>query len=149
MYATIVFLHLCAVAGAFFASGVMLNAALRGADAGHVEKLMPLFTLVLLATGGWMTHARWTWSTPWVDTGIAGLLVMTIFGGAVLGSGKLAGRSLIAGQGLNVGLALGIMFLMITKPPLAGSIAAAVLGGAIGAAAFALLARPQAPSEVS
>lgn len=149
MYSLVLFLHLCALTAAFFAMGVMVSAAVRGADAHNTEKSMPIITIALLATGAYMTHERWTWTTPWIDVGIAGLLAITIFGGAVLGSGKLRGAQLLIGQGFNMGLALGVMFLMIAKPPLAGSIGALLAGGVAGAAGFSLIGRTRAPAESS
>lgn len=149
MYTSMLFLHLCALTGAFFAMGLMVSAAVRGGHAHHVEKFMPVATLVLLATGAYMTHERWTWTTPWIDTGVAGLLLIGIFGGAVLGSGKLRGTALLAGHGFNMGLAVGVMFLMIAKPTLAGSVAALLAGALAGAAGFALLARRRAMAESS
>lgn len=149
MYAFVLFLHLCALTGAFFAMGLMVSAAVRGQDAHNIEKLMPIVTVVLLATGAYMTHDRWTWTTPWIDAGIAGLLAITIFGGAVLGSGKLRGPQVLVGQGLNMGLVLGVMFLMIVKPGIAGSIGALVAGGLAGAAGFALAGRARAAAESS
>jgi hypothetical protein len=180
MYSLILFAHLVAVVTVFFVVGIMVAAVLRILNAGtphealtacrtiaKSEKSMPVVSVALFVTGGYMTHAGWTWTTPWIDAGIAGLIAMMLFGAIFLGSraSKLhamlleAAKSpnpvsrsymqeafaLICGNGLNVGLALGVMYLMVAKPSgVVGCIATLLIGAAIGFAAFALTQRSAA-----
>jgi len=179
VYEFVLFLHLVTLAAAFLAMGVMLNCVMRlraatdvssaratcAALAG-IEKVMPAATVLLLVTGGYLTHARWTWTTPWIDVAIAGLIAVTIFGGGVLGgrarslqraltearSGGvdaatarlLADPLFVVGNVANIGLVVAVMFVMVVKPALAGGIVALVVGAACGAFAGAAAIRPRA-----
>ncbi|HEX6964169.1 MAG TPA: DUF2269 family protein [Gemmatimonadaceae bacterium] len=106
--------------------------------AGSTAKAMPLVGLALLLTGGYMTQTRWSWNTPWIDVSITGLVLMMIIGGGVLGRrmralGPQLGRagdsamddalisavrdpSLWIIAQLPPLLAIGVMFVMTTKP---------------------------------
>jgi hypothetical protein len=179
MYNTVLFIHLLAVVGAFFGMGVMLNSlvqlrtansvgdALRCSSlAGAAAKFMPLATLVLLATGAYMTQTHWAWSIPWVYLSIAGLLIVTFVGAVVLGSreralhgaltsatgqgldenlaAQLRAPFLVIGSGLNAGLVCAVMFVMVNKPGVIWGIVSLVIGSAAGAGIFAIAARPRA-----
>jgi hypothetical protein len=174
MYEIVLFVHLLTIGAAFLAMGMMLFALLqlRGAQtvadalraalsAGSVEKIMPVATLLLFASGAYMTHDRWKWTTPWIDVSIAGLLIVTVIGAGALGSRQralhaaleaahgtainaaLAARIgdpfLLAASGCNIGLVAGVMYVMVTKPPLVAGIAALLMGAAIGAFALGRL----------
>lgn len=172
MYSLTLFAHLMAVVTVFFVVGLMVAAVVRIVNAAtphealracstiaKVEKSMPIVTAALLVTGGYMTHDRWTWTTPWIDVGIAGLIAMTLFGAAFLGSrtSKLrailqeaaqsgkplplgcmqAALTLLSGNGLNLGLAIGVMYLMVAKPSgVVACIATLVIGAAVGFTGF-------------
>jgi hypothetical protein len=103
MYNTVLYVHLLAVVGAFFAMGVMLNSIVQMRSAGSVKdalrssalagkaaRFMPLVTVLLLTTGAYMTQDRWAWTTPWVVLAIVGLVVTTFVGAGVLGSRERA-----------------------------------------------------------
>lgn len=176
MYSTALYVHLLAVAGAFFCMGMMLicmlqmRAAARVSDAlrlasvtANAAKMMPLATLLLLLTGGYMAQDRWSWSAAWVDLSVAGLLVVTFFGAIVLGSrerglhkaltaaqsenldgaleAQVRSPFLVSGSGLNAGLVCAVMYVMVTKPDWAGGIVALALGAIAGYAVSSLAAR--------
>jgi Predicted integral membrane protein (DUF2269) len=185
MYNTVLYVHFLAVVGAFLGMGVMLNSiiqlrsatvvneALRcSALAGKAARFMPVATLLLLATGAYMTQDRWSWSTPWVFLSVIGLLVTTFVGAGVLGSreralhvaleraagsgidanlaAQLRAPVLLTGSGFNAGLVCAVMFVMVGKPELLGGVSALVIGALAGASVFAIASRPRqktAPAE--
>ena len=120
--------------------------------------MFPAATLLLLASGLYMTAEAWTFETPWIAVSIAGLLIMPLLGGTVVSRQMAAiGRSAAdaetgavpsevkrliatpavwaAAFALN-GIALGILWVMAIKPGLTHSIVAvlglAILGAVIG-----------------
>jgi hypothetical protein len=141
-----------------------------GMVSGKVAKLFPVAILGLFGTGAYMTAETtfpWTWSTPWIEVGIAALVVLGIQGGGVAertakkleaalhanGPGPLGPecRRLALHPGFwvmelsNFGLVFGVVWNMTEKPGLSESIAAVVVGYAVGAALALLLSR--APQE--
>jgi len=106
--------------------------------AGRTAKAMPIIGLALLLTGAYMTESAWSWATPWIDVSIIGLIAMMAIGGGVLGRRMraLGPRLGQAGDGvmddaltaavrdpslwviaqLPPLLAIGVMFVMTTKP---------------------------------
>src|SRR5579875_4211076 len=178
MYELVLFLHLLTIAVAFFAMGSMLTSIFRlrgatsvaaarsaAATAAGIGKMMPILTVFMLATGGYLTQVRWTWTTPWIDLSIVGLLVVTAWGGGVMGARERAVHHalessrgsaldagaarlvvdpfLVIGNSADVGLVAGVMFVMVLKPSLAGGIAALVVATACGAIAGAAAVRPR------
>jgi hypothetical protein len=177
-YDLVLFLHLLSLflmAGGITVFGVCylrLRAA-RSLDAAvpwvrltdQAGLLFPVSILGLLATGAYLTTHAWTWSTPWIEVSIAGLILVALQGPLVggprtealkralndNGPGALAdpARRLTRDPALwivivgNPGIVLGIVWNMTVKPGTAGAIAAILIGYAIGAAAgLALSARP-------
>jgi hypothetical protein len=138
-----------------------------GIVSGKVARLFPVAILGLFGTGAYMTSNLWTWSTPWIDVAIAGLVVLGIAGGGIAehtakklqaammanGPGPIGAeaRRMTLHPGLwvvelsNLGLVLGIVWDMTEKPGWGGSIAAVLVGYAAGVA-LALLAS-RAPQE--
>jgi hypothetical protein len=141
-----------------------------GVVSGKVAKLFPVAILGLFGSGAYMTSETtfpWTWSTHWIQVGIAALVVLTVQGAGVAertakkleaalhanGPGSLGPecRRLTLHPGLwvmeftNFGLVFGVVWNMTQKPGLGGSIAAAVVGYAVGAALALFLSR--APQE--
>lgn len=138
-----------------------------GMLSGKVAKLFPVAILGLFGTGAYMTSDFWTWSTPWIDLGIAGLVVLTVQGGGIAehtakrlqaammanGPGPLGpeARRMTLHPGLwvvelsNLCLVFGVVWNMTEKPGWGGSIAAVVVAYAIGAGVGFLLRR--APQE--
>lgn len=119
-----------------------------------VARVFPVALLLLLATGAYMVHRLWTWDTGWVDAGLVGVVLLGLLGDRVEGvAGKrLAGR-LAADPArrlehepalvrdpvwwtaalANPALALGIVFVMVMKPSLAGGLATLAIAIAVGA----------------
>jgi hypothetical protein len=139
------------------------QAAPWGIMAGKVGKLFPVAILGLFGTGAYMTSDVWTWSTGWIEIGIAALVVLTVQGagiaertghklGAALranGPGPLGpeARRMALHPGLwvvefsNLGIVFGVVWNMTQKPGLGESIAAMVIGYVVGAALALLITR--------
>ena len=138
-----------------------------GIVSGKVAKLFPVAILGLFGTGAYMTSHFWTWSTPWIDVGIAALVLLGVQGGGIAehtakklqaammanGPGPLGpeARRMTLHPGLwvvelsNLCVVFGVVWNMTEKPGWGGSIAAIVVGYAVGAG-LALLFR-RAPQE--
>ena len=134
-----------------------------GMMAGKVGKLFPVAILGLFGTGAYMTSDVWTWSTGWIEVAIAALVVLFVQGagiaertghklGAALqanGPGPLGpeARRMALHPGLwvvefsNLGIVFGVVWNMTTKPGLGGSLAAVLVGYAVGAALALLITR--------
>lgn len=118
-------------------------------------KVFPLALLVLLGSGAYLVDRSWTWSSGWVVASLVGVGVLFAVGAGVVGGRSralrreladaaegavTAGLARIAREHVggvaswtNTGLALGIVFVMTTKPALAGSLAALVVAAGLGA----------------
>jgi hypothetical protein len=137
-----------------------------GMMAGKVGKYFPVAILGLFGTGAYMTSETtfpWTWSTRWIDVGIAVLVVLFAQGfgiaertGHKLGAAMQANgpgplgpecRRLALHPGLwvveftNIGLVLGVVWNMTQKPGLGESLASVLIGYAVGAALALLITR--------
>jgi hypothetical protein len=137
-----------------------------GMMAGKVGKFFPVAIIGLFASGAYMTStdvSPWSWSTRWIDVGIAALVVLTIQGagiaertghklGAALqanGPGPLGpeARRMTLHPGLwvvefsNLGIVFGVVWNMTLKPGLGESIAAVLIGYAVGAVLALLITR--------
>jgi hypothetical protein len=135
------------------------QAAPWGMLAGKVGKLFPVAILGLFGTGAYMTSETtfpWAWGTRWIDVGIAALVVLTVQGAGIAertghklaaalqanGPGPLGpeARRMTLHPGLwvvefsNLGIVLVVVWNMTEKPGLGGSIAAVLVGYAVGAA---------------
>ncbi len=140
------------------AAGTVEQAVPWGMLSGKVARLFPVAILGLFGSGAYMTAESsfpWTWSTRWIDVAIAGLVVVTIQGAGIAertakkleaalranGPGPLGpeARRMRLHPGLwvaelsNLGLVLGIVWIMTQKPGLGESIAAALVGWVVGA----------------
>ncbi|HEU4641864.1 MAG TPA: hypothetical protein VFS44_05355 [Gemmatimonadaceae bacterium] len=121
--------------------------------AAKAAPTFPIVLLVLFATGGYMVTAQhgWSWSAGWVDAGVLGVVLLFVNGSVIGRRSRAAGRALagIANgsapeQALphdplvpvlswsNTGLAMAVVFVMATKPELAGSLIALAVGIAAG-----------------
>ena len=134
--------------------------------AGKMGKLFPVAIIGLFASGAYMTSTSvspWSWSTRWIDVGIAALVVLTVQGagiaertghklGAALqanGPGPLGSeaRRMTLHPGLwvvefsNLGIVFGVVWNMTLKPGLGESIAAVLIGYAVGAGLALLITR--------
>jgi hypothetical protein len=168
-YRTVLFLHLISLGVGFSAAGALLLCLFRlrsattltdavpwGVAAGKVEKAFPVAVVGLFATGAYMTSDVWTWSTGWIEVGIAGLIVVAVQGPLLGGrSAKLLERALQEnGPGplgaharamtrhpglwiaelANIGVVLAIVWNMTQKPGTGEAIAVLVIGYVLGAA---------------
>ena len=149
------------------AAGTVEQAVPWGIVSGKVARLFPIAILGLFGTGAYMTSDFWTWNTSWIDVAIAGLVVITVQGAVIAertakkleaalranGPGPLGpeARRMRLHPGLwviefsNLGLVMGIVWIMTQKPGLGGSIAAAVGGYLVGVALALWFSR--APQE--
>lgn len=137
-----------------------------GMMAGKVGKFFPVAIIGLFASGAYMTStdiSPWSWSTRWIDVGIAALVVLTIQGAGIAErTGHKLGAALQANgpgplgpeahrmtlhPGLwvvefsNLGIVFGVVWNMTLKPGLGESIAAVLIGYAVGAALALLITR--------
>jgi hypothetical protein len=141
------------------------QAAPWGIVAGKVGKLFPIAIVGLFGSGAYMTSsfAAWSWSTRWIDVGIAALVVLLAQGGGVAertghklgdalqanGPGPLGpeARRMTLHPGLwvvefsNLGIVMGVVWNMTQKPGLGGSLAAVLVGYAVGATLALLVTR--------
>ena len=178
-YHYVLYVHLLALFVGIGAGSVLLACLLQlraartveqagpwGMMAGKMGKLFPIAIIGLFATGAYMTSTSvspWSWSTRWIDVGIAALVVLTVQGagiaertghklGAALqanGPGPLGpeARRMTLHPGLwvvefsNLGIVFGVVWNMTLKPGLGESIAAVLIGYAVGAGLALLLTR--------
>jgi hypothetical protein len=137
-----------------------------GMLAGKVGKFFPVSILGLFGTGAYMTVETsfpWTWGTRWIDVGIGVLVLLFLQGAGVAertahklqaamkanGPGPLGpeARRMALHPGLwvvefsNVGMVFGVVWNMTQKPGLGGSLAAVLIGYAVGAALALLITR--------
>lgn len=177
-YPAVLFLHLLIVGIAFGAAALIHWSQGRLRSAGGIasarealllcaaaSRVMPLVGLALFVTGAALTHARWSWTTPWIDLSIGGLVVMLGIGGAVLrprmarveralGTARegevtadlaaaIGDRFLWVASHLPPALAIGIMYVMVTKPGAVGGVVALLVAAAAGAIAGTWTSRPE------
>jgi hypothetical protein len=164
VYSVVLFVHLLALLVAAMAAAVAFYAALQLRDArtppdaarwgrlaATVTPAFPAATLTLLGSGAYMTQNQWSWTTPWIDAGLAGLALITVCGAGVEASrGRALKRELMtAGMSARarqlqrdpyawsakmttLTLMLAIVFVMATKPGVTGSFLAIALAVAVG-----------------
>ena len=141
-----------------------------GRVAGKVGRFFPIAILGLFGSGAYMTSDVWTWSTGWIEVGIAALVVLAIQGPVIAersgkklehalrenGPGPLGenARRMTRYPGLwvtefsAIGLVLAIVWNMTVKAGMGSSIAAAVIGYGVGAAfGFIFTMAPSAEAE--
>lgn len=134
-----------------------------GAVAGQVGKFFPIAIIGLFGTGAYMTQHFWTWSTRWIDIAIVALVVLAVQGAGI---GERAGHKLKAAlmangpgplgpearraalsPGLwvvefsNLGIVFGVVWNMTQKPSFGESLAAVLVGYAVGAVSALLIIR--------
>jgi hypothetical protein len=178
-YHYVLYVHLLALFVGVGAASVLLACLLQlraarmleqavpwGMMASKVGKFFPIAILGLFGTGAYMTSETtfpWTWSTSWIEVGIAALVVLTVQGAGI---GERTGHKLAAAlqangpgplgpearrmalhPGLwvvefsNIGIVFGVVWNMTEKPGLGESIAAVLVGYAVGAVLALLVTR--------
>ena len=141
-----------------------------GMLSGKVAKLFPVAILGLFATGAYMTHKFWTWSTPWIVVAIVVLVVLAVQGAGIAehtakklqaamranGPGPLGpeARKMCLHPGLwvvefaNLGIVLAVVWNMTEKPGWGGSIASVLIAYMVGVG-LAVLATRSAKEELA
>jgi hypothetical protein len=116
--------------------------------------VFPLALLVLLVSGAYLVRREWRWDSGWVEAGLVGVFLLLANGaGIVRRRNLMLKRELGAAAGgpltdalrqltrrdigaiaswANTGLAVGVVFVMTTKPGLGGSLAALAVAAALG-----------------
>jgi|DewCreStandDraft_5_1066085.scaffolds.fasta_scaffold19011_2 hypothetical protein len=129
--------------------------------ASRADHALPVVALAQLASGLWLVHDRWRWGTAWIDVALGWFLATLILGPLLNGrplaalarqvaeghdgpvpealAAKLRSRRLGASLLGLTGSTAGMLWLMVTKPGLAGAVAAVAIGAAVGLAAARLL----------
>jgi len=143
-----------------------------GRVAGKVGRFFPIAILGLFGSGAYMTSDIWTWSTGWIEVGIAALVVLAIQGPVIAersgkklehalrenGPGPLGenARRMTRYPGLwvtefsAIGLVLAIVWIMTVKASTGSAIAAALIGYGAGAGFGFLFTRtPAAEPEAA
>lgn len=132
----------------------LMEAVPWGMTAGKIARLFPVAILGLFATGAYMTSDVWTWDTGWIVVAIVALVVLAIQGPVIAersgkklehalkenGPGPLGehARRMTRYWGLwivefsAIGLVLGVVWNMTTKPDTGTAIAAAAIGYGLG-----------------
>ncbi|HVP39324.1 MAG TPA: hypothetical protein VMS93_09100 [Candidatus Saccharimonadales bacterium] len=139
-----------------------------------VKPMFPYGALLLLVSGGYMVGQAFKWTDGWVLVSAIGLVATQALGAALVGRwGKGVGAALggppdaplsrearaaildpagCLGHRTIMGLVLGIMLLMVTKPPGPASAVIAVAAAALGAASSLPILRsaaePAAPPAI-
>ena len=168
LYLHLLFLLVSAAAAGLAGFGALqLRHPARPADVARwgmfIDRIVPVFPLTslgLLASGAYMTQHSWSWSTPWIDAGIAGLaVIMALCGGVEGRHGRSLKHEVIANglssraremllnpvpwvaKGMTITLMLAVVFVMTTKPGAAVSASALVVAAAVGALTGPLFVR--------
>lgn len=137
-----------------------------GGVAGRVGRAFPVAILGLFASGAYMTSDIWTWSTGWIDVGIAALVVLALQGPLVAertgkkleramhanGPGPLGAeaRRMTLHPGLwvtefsSIGLVLATVWNMTQKPGTGSAILAVAIGYGVGVALALAITRSSA-----
>ena len=145
----------------------LVDALPWGRVAGKTGRLFPIAILGLFGSGAYMTSDVWTWSTGWIEVGIAALVVLAIQGPVIAersgkkledalrenGPGPLGehARRMTRYPGLwvvefsAIGLVLAIVWNMTVKAGTGSAIAAAVIGYGVGAGFGFLFTRAPSP----
>lgn len=168
----VLFLHITVAVLAFGVAGMMLTALaqMRSAESiavlrtwqrvtHRVEPWFPILVLALIGLGAWLialSQGEFSWRDGWVITAVVTLVIMEIYGGAVLAPSAKRLHQIIAaapegpvpdhvraavlnplvwaGAWGETGLAAGILFLMPTKPSGAWPVVIVAVAGVVAVA---------------
>jgi hypothetical protein len=143
--------------------------------AGKAARAFPVVIVVLLLTGGYMLSGASSaaWRDGWVIEGIVASVLLAASGGVLGGRARAVGRAMATLDAkapstmhrdplaqrlawMNTGVAIATMFVMVTKPALAGAFIALAVGGVLGIAiarpgrgAVSVTAQPATPQAAS
>jgi hypothetical protein len=144
LYSIALFAH---IVGAIFVFVLLTIEGLGlrvGFDYAQLNRVLgPVSALLILVPGLYMMAAQWGWA-GWIVTGIAAYALIAGVGaytGISLMRGRMNRRTAVLSWLVRVGMALGVAFVMTVKPTLVLSVAAVLVGVALGAAAGALARR--------
>jgi len=175
-YQLVLYVHLCALFAAFSASTLLhffesRECAAPGiaevrdwhARMSNVVKVFPIAMIGLLASGGYLVHAMWSWRMGWVQAGVLGLVLLIVNGPIIAGSRHRRIERYLAGAGdgavtpelaamlrdpvmraatwANTALALGIALVMTLKTGQVASIVILMVAMLLGMA-VSVLRRP-------
>ena len=126
----------------FRASRTMSDARVALGSTRHVQRFMGLSMLTAIVTGMYLATAYWRWQGAWMGVALLTIVIMAIVGGFMTGRptarvlrtvGEPRAEEIAAVQRvlslsyvIRLGLFLGIVFLMTTKPA-SGAIALLVV----------------------
>jgi hypothetical protein len=149
----------------------LMEAVPWGMTAGKIARLFPIAILGLFGSGAYMTSDVWTWGTGWIWVGLVALVVLAIQGPVIAersgrklehalkenGPGPLGdhARRMCRYWGLwivefsAIGLVLGVVWNMTTKPGTGTAIAAALIGYGVGAGLGYLFSQAGAERQVA
>jgi hypothetical protein len=174
-YSLALYLHLLSLLLAIATASLVTFASLElrlaetPADIGRwgslIHRVVPAFPVAaigLFATGAYMTQHTWSWSTPWIDAAIAGLVLIVLLGDGIDASRGRALKKEVMENGLSpraralvrdplgwsakittLTLTLAVVYVMTVKPGAGGSSAALVVAVLAGCAIAFPLWRPQ------
>jgi hypothetical protein len=116
--------------------------------------VFPLVLLILLASGAYLVHRSWRWDSGWIEAGLVGVALLFANGAGVVGRRNLVLKRALGAtvdgpltdallqltrrhvSGIaswaNTGLAVGVVFVMTTKPGLACSLAGLAVSATLG-----------------
>jgi len=133
---------------------------------GRIVRAFPVAVLGLVASGGYMIHASWSWSTPWVDAALVGLVLIVVLGNAVEGRHARALQRELESSGLSAQARrllrdptawgakvtthttfVAVVVVMTLKPAAVGCVGA--ITAALAAGAFSAIAIARAPRQPS
>ena len=137
LYSIALFLH---IVGALVLIALLTieGVSLRlGSDSARLNRVLgPISAVLILVPGLYMVATQAGW-TAWVVVGIVSWVLIAILGaatGVLLMTTRLSRRSAALSWAARVGAALGVVFIMTTKPGLAVSVLAVAIAAAAGTA---------------
>ena len=149
LYSIALFLH---IVGALILIALLTveGVSLRlGSDSALLNRVLgPISAVLILGPGLYMVATQAGW-TAWVVVGIVAWVLIAVLGavtGVTLMTGRLSRRSAAVSWAARVGVALGVVFIMTTKPGLALSVLAVVFGAVAGTAAGTIARRRVQPA---
>jgi predicted integral membrane protein DUF2269 len=120
----------------------------------RAARVFPPALLALVASGAYLVQRDWAWDSSWVDAGLVGVFLLLVNGAVLVGRRNRALRRALAAAAdaplsppllqltrrhvggiaswTNTGLAIGVVFVMTTKPGLVGALATLAVAAALG-----------------